>query len=55
MGGAYFFSGQELIDLAACIKNGWLKGAHGVGALSVAVHVALVGGGGERQMPADEA
>ena len=35
-------------------SNGWLKGAHGAGALSVAAHVALVGGGGEQQMAADK-
>ncbi len=52
---AYFFGGQQLVDLAACLKNGWLEGARGAGALSVASHVTFVGCGGVQEMGADKA
>jgi len=55
VGGAYFFGGNQFIHLAARIEDGRLEGAGGAGALSVAMHVTFVGGGGKREMGVDKA
>jgi hypothetical protein len=55
VGSAYFFGGQQLVDLAARLKNGRLEGARGAGALSVALLVTFAGCGGAQEMGADKA
>jgi hypothetical protein len=43
MGSADFFGRLETVNFVPGLDDGWLHGAHGLNALSVAPHVALVG------------
>ena len=44
VGAAYFFGGKQIVNLAACVEDGWLRRSRGSGALPVAAHMAFVGG-----------
>ncbi len=55
LGGADFFSGVQVVNLESRIKNGWLDGVRGLGALPLVAHVAFVGGSREWEMVADNA
>lgn len=50
-----FFDWWELVDLAACLKNGRLEGSRRASTLSVSAHVAFVRCGRQWEMCSDKA
>jgi hypothetical protein len=54
MGDADFFGWLEIVDVAMGLDDSQLYGAHGLHSLLVALHVALVGCSGIRQMGFDK-
>jgi hypothetical protein len=54
MGSTDFFGGLKTVDVVPGLDDGQLHGAHGLNALSMAPHVALVGYCGIRQEGVDK-